>query len=393
MLQAIRRRTRSRVVHLEDVLKALIRGLLLFVILISGRLQAAELFEYQRPITAMGMGGVHLPFVRDTDAVMWNPARLGEIDEISWEIFDINAGLNGLDLMNSIGSSDCTGSGCYSEYYGKPIWVGYYGQTSFTAPRMGVTGFNSGYLEGTLHNPAFPEFNLTFINDYGVAFGFGVPIGQSLTAGITLKRIARWGGTQLISLSSLSGGGESGLQNLMDEFQNKGTGYGVDLATQWRLPTPGFNTVMAVHWQDVGYTSFVKTDGLQAPPTIRDNLSFGLGTGMDLPGLDWAVGLEYRHIGLQGEQLGKKLHFGAELSLPLIDLRAGLHQGYPTLGASVDLFFLRLDAASYTEEVGVYPGQTPSNRLRVGLSMEFAIDANFSFTSKDGSRRKLKQRR
>lgn len=158
---------------------------LILMSLITRHAEAAELFEYQRPITAMGMGGVHLPFVKDTDAVLWNPARLGEIEEISWEIFEINAGLNGLDLMNSIGNSNCTGSGCYSEYYGKPIWVGYFGQTSFTAPRMGITGFNSGFLEGTLHNPAFPEFNLTFINDYGVAFGFGVPIGSSVTAGIT----------------------------------------------------------------------------------------------------------------------------------------------------------------------------------------------------------------
>lgn len=352
-----------------------------------------ELFEYQRPINAMGMGGVYLPFVKDTDAVMWNPARLGEVEELSWEIFDINAGLNGLDMMNQLGETgNCTGS-CYDGYYGKPIWVGYFGKTSFSAPRMGVVGFNSGYLEGTLHNPAFPEFNLTFINDYGVAVGFGTPIAPGVTAGLTLKRIARWGGTQLISLSSLTSEGGSGTQNLMDQFQNKGTGYGFDLGAQWRVPSPLLDTVVAVHWQDVGYTAFTKTDGAQAPPIIQDNVSLGVGTGMDLPGLDWRAGFEYRHIGLEGEQIGKKLHFGAELGIPLITLRAGLNQGYPTVGTSFDLFFFRIDAASYTEEVGVYPGQTPSNRIKIGLSMELSVDANFKFTTKDGARRKLKRRR
>lgn len=368
-------------------------GLVVFILMSAGpSVQAKELFEFHRPITAMGMGGVYLPFVKDTDAVMWNPARLGEAEELSWEIFDINAGLNGLDLMNQVGGGDCEGT-CYDGLYGKPIWVGYFGKTSFTAPRFGVTGFNSGFLQGSLHNPAFPEFDLTFINDYGVGFGFGIPIGPGLTAGVTLKRIARWGGNQVIGVSTLTSEGSDGVQNLMDQFENKGTGYGFDLATQWRVPSPLLDTVIAVHWQDVGYTSFVRTDGAQAPPPILDNLSLGIGTGMDLPGLDWKLGMEYRHIGLEGEQLGKKIHLGAELGLPFLTLRAGLHQGYPTFGTTLDLFFFRIDAASYTTETGVYPGQTPSNRFRVGLSMEFSVDANFNFTAKDGARRKLKRRR
>jgi hypothetical protein len=48
-------------------------------LLFGANLFAAELFEYNRPIRALGMGNVYLNFVRDTDAPTINPAALGLI--------------------------------------------------------------------------------------------------------------------------------------------------------------------------------------------------------------------------------------------------------------------------------------------------------------------------
>ena len=149
----------------------------------------------------------------------------------------------------------------------------------------------------------------------------------------------------------------------------------------------------SVVWQDVGSTAFSKTAGTDAPPRIRDNLSVGVSTSLDLPGLDLVAGLEYKHATESEYQFGQKVHLGTEISLPLIDIRGGISQGYASYGLGFNLFFVRFDVAQYTEEMGAYPGQTPQERLQAGLSIELGFDADFKLTSKDGKRRKLKQRR
>ena len=154
-----------------------------------------------------------------------------------------------------------------------------------------------------------------------------------------------------------------------------------------------FHPTLAVVWQDMGMTSFTKTDGIDAPPRIHDNVSVGFGTFVDLPGLDWTNSIELQHLTESDEQIGKKVHLGTEISLPLIDLRAGINQGYTTYGAGFDFFLFKVDAAYYKEELGVYPGQTPDTRYEIGISLDLSFDANFSFTDNDGKRRRLKQRR
>lgn len=336
-----------------------------------------------------------MPWVNPTDALRWNPALLSDVDEISWKFVDVGLGANGADMLTTfqaIQTSGCTDSACFDSLYGKPVHLGFNGESTFVAPYWGITVFTGGKLEGTLNNPAFPAFDLTFERDYGVYTGMGFGLGPGLSAGFALKRINRWGGEQSVSLSTITGGN---YQAILDSFTQRGTAYGVDGSVMLRTPeVVPLRMSAVVHWQDIGCTAFQPDSSTgTAPPRIRDAVSVGLGAELDLPGLDLKVGTEYRHSNANDEPFGKKLHIGTELGLPLMDLRMGLNQGYPAVGAGIDLFFMRLDVASYTEETGAYTGQTPSQRVQVGLSFEMSLDADFSFTTKDGKRRKLKQRR
>jgi hypothetical protein len=54
--------------------------------------------------------------------------------------------------------------------------------------------------------------------------------------------------------------------------------------------------------------------------------------------------------------IGTKVHLGAELRVPLAALRAGIHQGYPALGASLAFPVFSLDYAFYGRELGELPG-------------------------------------
>jgi hypothetical protein len=70
------------------------------------------------------------------------------------------------------------------------------------------------------------------------------------------------------------------------------------------------------------------------------------------------------------EAVWTKLHAGAELKLfNFIALRGGLNKGWVSVGAGIDLLFLEIDAALFTEETGINPGDSG----RSGLALQVAL--------------------
>ncbi|MES3039028.1 MAG: hypothetical protein V4736_14065, partial [Bdellovibrionota bacterium] len=352
--------------------------------------KAAEVYEYQRPIRALGMGGVYIPFVSDTDAPYVNPAALAYVEAISWKVFslDFGAGIAGFSNPTDVQSlTTPTTAADYIQFFGKKVTVNAFGASTLTLPYFGISFFDELYSSAVMHTPAFPALNAKFINDYGGVIATGFPIAPLISAGIAVKRINRWGGSQTLGLGSLAEA-----TSFTNNFADKGIGHGIDGALMFRAPML-LQPTLALVWKDVGDTSFVMTEGTAPPEAIKSNLAAAFGSKLDLPGLDISAGLEYRHIMNNTLQLGQKLHIGGEISLPMIDLRAGLYQGYPSYGVGLDLLLLQFNAAYYGIETGGYPGQSRMDRVQVGVQMEFSLDANFNFYDKNGKRRKIRQRR
>jgi hypothetical protein len=71
-----------------------------------------------------------------------------------------------------------------------------------------------------------------------------------------------------------------------------------------------------------------------------------------------------------GRSVWTLLHLGTEARLlRVLSLRGGFQQGYFTFGAGLDLFFLEVNAAVFTRELGKHVGDRPSS----GMSVEAAI--------------------
>ena len=351
---------------------------------------AAEIFEYNRPLKALGMGGAYLFNVEPQDAPLLNQAELAFLKEIHWEFFNVGLGVNGIDAYNSSQNFHAIASASdYSQFYGKRIWVDAFGRTSFVMPNFGLVAYGDLKSSFNLHNPAFPQFEVTYLNDYGFDIAGANMIGSNLSFGYGLRRVYRTGGTQNVGLDVIASGSTTAIT---DNFKNSGIGFGVDASIEARMPG-SFAPRFVVAWTDIGDTRFSKTGGSEAPPAIENNLSVGVGSVLDFPGLDMSAGMEINHIMNSAYSFAQKLHFGTELSLPLIDIRAGLSQGYPSYGIGFNLYFMKFDVAYYFTELGAYTGQTPENRIQLGLSFDLSLDADFSITSKDGKKRKLKQRR
>lgn len=370
---------------------------LLTIVFFAQLVQAQSLSETSRSLRALGMGGVYIPFVTGADAVFYNPAALGRVSGLDIKLASVAVGGGSTsdltqETLNELQNIDPNDPSTFNNLFGKRIWLQGTGKVAFALPYFGM-GYLTDYETSLeLHNPAYPEFDTYFRNDTAIYLGGAVPLGPVSYLGMSLKRINRWGGnSQQLSLTEVSNA--TSIDDIGRNFDRKGQGYGLDLAVMTEIPLPLLKPTFALVWQDAGSTSFTKTSGTEAPPHIEQNLSFGAGVALDLPGLDVAVGGELRHLLEPDIQAGKKLHLGAEVSLPVLDLRAGYGQGYLSYGVGLNFLIFHIDAVSYTEELGVYPGQTAENRVMVGLSIDLGFDADFKFTDNNGKKRKVKQRR
>ncbi|PWU21591.1 MAG: hypothetical protein C5B49_02390 [Bdellovibrio sp.] len=373
------------------------RQLLFFMawILLDNAAAATELYAFGESPRSFGMGGVRTLGVggEQADCILWNPAGLSYLKGFRWDVVNLGVGLNGTQtyqaLQNIKGAGSGSGLAGLTPYYGIPLWVGGQGYSAIAVPYFGIAAFDNFYGKFKLHNPALPELDADYLNDYGVSLAGSLDFG-GFSIGTAFKRIDRTGGPVTIGSDILAGGNSANLQN---DFTNEGVGYGVDLGMMYRAPVP-LNPTVSVSWQNIGKVTFQQTKGAAAPPMLDDDLTAGVSISADSTLAGFTTGIEYRHITDANEELGKKIHLGTEIELSILTVRGGFYQGYPTYGVGLDLFLFELNAALYTVETGAYPGQTPDQRFQVGLSSTLSFDPNFKLVDVgSSSRRKLKQRR
>ncbi|UYL08806.1 hypothetical protein B9G69_017320 [Bdellovibrio sp. SKB1291214] len=373
----------------------MLRSLFLVTILFASTNAVAQsLSEFARNARALGMGGTYIPFVNGADAVFYNPAALGKVEGLDIKAAEVGVSLNSLSKedIDELQNFDPNDPNTYSGLYGKRVWLQATGKTAIAVGNFAIGYLNDNEVSLELHNPTYPQFETYFRQDVGYYLGYAFNVAPGTYMGVAAKRVDRWGGIkQELSLTDVSNA--SSMSDIGDRFDDKGQAYGIDMAIATTVDLPLLKPTIALVWQDVGNTAFRKTAGDDAPPHITQDLSFGAGVNLDLPGLDVAFGGEVRHLMESDIETGKKLHLGAEVSLPVFDLRAGYSQGYLSYGVGVNLFILHIDAVSYTEELGAYPGQTADNRYMISLGIDLSFDADFKFTDNQGKRRKLKQRR
>lgn len=350
---------------------------------------AVELYEYNQSVRAYGMGGVRVFSNSDAGLMLWNPASLALLNGYNWKAFDAGTGVIGLTALQDLSDVGTLSSPSdFESLYGKKMYLSAAASTVFTAPYFGIGIYSSGAGSFTMTNPAFPNLNITYFNDYGYLLGAAIPIGP-FAFGLNAKRITRSGKSKNYGPADFT---NLNSDRILADFKDEGTGYGFDLGLIFAPPAP-FNPTISLSWQDVGDTNFITTRGVDKIQGIDDNLTLGISFQSDISLAGIAGGIEYRHMANQGINPSKKIHMGLELSLALVDIRAGFYQGYTSYGAGLDLWILDFNVASYSVEKGSYAGQIPEQRLQAGISMEFGFDPDFKLVDVGGKKRKLKQRR
>jgi hypothetical protein len=158
--------------------------------------------------------------------------------------------------------------------------------------------------------------------------------------------------------------------DFIQDLSSHNTGLGVDAGALAFFQGSSMDLSIAAKVDDAGGT---KLTGPTMPGEFKQVTSAGLGltlhTGADA--VHFAV--DYRDLGdAYGEETFKKVYAGTKVLLrTYVGLSAGYYQGYPSMGAEIDLILLRLAVTSYTRELGDHPGADPRHIYMGSLSMGF----------------------
>ncbi len=362
--------------------------------------EAQLLVERNTSVRALGMGNAFTAVVYGADALFYNPAGLARNRGLLWTVVGAKAGVSGLEAFAD--ASDLRDDDSFVEslrdLYGENVWAGARARSIFAMPYLAFGGFND--LDASLRvvNPVYSELQVNLINDYGYTLGVGFPVAPFLHLGLAGRRVKRTGADVPFGPSFI---GSLDPDQIMDSVRGWGMGYGFDAGANLVLPGPLVTAVGSVVWKNIGETRYrSKTNKAQVLPYDPNELILGMALHIDLPLVTITPSIDFKHLTQTDQQMGKKINFGLEISLPLIDIRGGFHQGYYTAGAGVNLGLVRADAATYGVELGVYPGQLEDRRYVLELAIELGFGSgdgilSSSSSSKSSSfgRSRLKQRR
>jgi hypothetical protein len=370
---------------------------LIFILVFNRASLAAEIVEEGLSVKALGMGNAYLSHAHGHDAVFYNPAGFAGMEGMHWRVSGLSVGLNGLtDVYDKykgiIDDSDNNLANSLNQLYGSPLWGRTDFQTSLNLGNFIFGAFARANVGLNLMNPAYPHLQSSYFADYAAFVGWGAEIVPDyFDFGFLVKRITRRGGDIIVGPADIA---YLDTDRLKDLVNRTGTGYAADIGGKLKFPVDWSPSISAA-WQNIGNTSFTKSVEGNAPPTQKSDINLGVGLEKDLAGVNFAWNLDYRHSNYPGsQQVGKKIHTGVELDFPVIALRGGLSQGYYTAGASIDLWLLQLDAATYGVELGEYPGQQEDRRYIVQLTVELGFDSAGNIINLTRSKRSgIKQRR
>lgn len=336
-----------------------------------------ELYQGAEPLA---MGGAYIAIADDEHAIFYNPAGAGAYDSMSlhYLIGDVALSDDILTLQEAVKDLQDPSGSELNKLMGKNLFTQARLGASLLVPNFGVAAFYDA--QGALYaaNQAFPKVEFGYQRTSGVqaAFGFSTKDGRKRGRGkrnteimsewrfgIGGKYLVRTGGYKTLNTSQLFALDQN---QIMDIMGGKGSGYGVDLGIQ-RLQR--LNKEFALHFGSA-FTNIGDVRMANGADAVKGNLGAGLGASYDFGVGKFTLAYDIRHI-TRSDDWRKKQHLGAKLDLPLVDFYAGLNQMYPTFGASVDIWILRLTALSYREELGSFVSQDPDRRYALRIDLKF----------------------
>ena len=333
--------------------------------------QAEELPNLFRGVRPLGMGGAFITLSNDENAMFYNPAGLNDV-----------SGFGGLTILNPLGEIsknsdslykdlkdlDTNSESAVADFLSK--MVGEHQHVRVAAlPNLYMHNFAIGVLgQGTLdmeiRNRANPEVLTKIMIDEGVvasgALGFW---DQMLQIGLTGKYFQRDGIDTVYHATDIAANNFDPLHQ-----REKQSDFAFDLGAKVNFKN-ALKPNIALVVQNITDLDFKQLG------VIPQEVNVGASVNPDFWILKTTFAVEVDDLTKNADadkDLAKRVHLGAEIRFPMIlSLRAGLNGGYPSAGIGLNFWLLRVDAATYAEEIGAYAGQRSDRRYVVQASLGF----------------------
>lgn len=341
---------------------------------------------------ALGMGNAFTAVADDNTAIFYNPAGLRQLEkgESNWFLkADVDPDIQDFykdidDASKQTGSQTTAITNVLEKNYGKHFsarlpslgWL-------WARPNWGLAVIPLDLsIDMAMHRSVGPAVNLVAIQDTTVAFTYNWNLYDSekygtVHLGVTSKAIYRLSVDQQVQAFEAADG------KVFDEKDaNEGFTVDADVGALWIGPWKTWNPTGALvirNVGDYGYTSSFKLIGEGSGKPEKLHRRFDLGTSLVMP--DWWVwssrlAMDIRDIGHPNWNLRKGFHFGVEFLWKVFSWwkggwRAGINQGYLTLGFTGEFGIFKLDLASYGEEIGVEGSNVENRRYMMTMSLDF----------------------
>lgn len=346
-----------------------------------------QIIRPYQSIRSSSMGGVSLTTGLYDENFFGNPARALENPENRFTLVEVMAEVS-KDLINDI--KELTGDGDFYTKMSSTAGTNNHAraQTSmpalYIAPKDGKWGFGFGVFMSTqadvdLRNSF--QINPTVYSDIGPAITIARKFldDNSLGLGVTAHAAYRLATNQSFTFIDIIKGKSLNASNIAGQGSHIdfdfGATYRLPLELNWLNLTAGFamNNIQGGKYEGQQFKPVKDVTG--TPPAQPRTYGFGISAKFgEFSGFtDTLVALEVRDIGNNTNGSNYRLlHMGAETRfLGIFIPRIGFNQGYLGGGLGIDLKFLTLDIATYTEEMALNVGRLSDRRYAAKIALQF----------------------
>lgn len=341
------------------------------------------------PPMVRAMGGAFTAVADDENAVFYNPAGYGTIDDRIISVFSLGVKANiddpAINLwLALLAGANLTAPENMNTYLSNvTLALGAVGPMYFgrVGNNYGFAFFDNFSFRFTGRPGAMmPYAILKIYSDVGFVGGYGIelPFLKNLYAGFNFKVVLRIKseveGTALAVMDSIS--------NMYNLPTAKAIGFGGDLGVLYKplswlsfgLAAKDFFGTHFASWQTLSAAEATFEDSC-----IKPRIAFGVafyplkttGEGEPKNIKDFVIALDYSDL-LDYSSVFTNIKVGISFNtLNVINIRAGFDGGYLTGGIGFDLNFFHTNIVYFVDELGSYPGANPVQNLMLNFAFRW----------------------
>ncbi len=367
---------------------------LIFILIFCASLEAGEFRYLMRSPRGLLMGDAFTAAADDNYTLFYNPAALGQNDELQIYPLNGNFGLtNILDDMDRFENFPTGATAIASRVMDYPLYTNLGTTPGLKIGGFGISLFANSTASVALRNQTHPfldidyRYDRGFIMGYAHSFGSGgkrvkgrLTAGQRLSIGASFKHITREGMDESFSffgpelLNAVNGAeGYSEIRRRLG--YSIGKGYGFDAGAEYGLAFSNVHVTTGFSVLDIGDTRFKRTEGFKKLPRQKMAMNWGAAFRQDFLLFDYSLTMDVHPINVEHIDNMSKLHFGAEVGLPLLRFYGGINGGYLSYGGKIRLWPVSITAGFYGVEVGSRYKDQKSSRAIFMIEL-FDIDVD-----------------